>query len=162
MVKPLKIIQVSNPGSGSTVLVNLLMAYFQPYEGVTFMGKNYYKEDILFNNIVIKTHDKKINEWINKHKENFDLYLDKLTLGSYAKVYNYDEIEDLRALNQQVVSLRWALMLKSYQNEVRQTQSQKYALLNEASKTMDTAHYYQVFSKTLALRNMKNFVRSSR
>lgn len=72
-----------------------------------------------------------------------------------------NDIENLRSLNQQVVSLRWAIMLKSYQNEVRQTQSQKYALLNEASKTMDTAHYYQVFSKTLALRNMKNFVRSS-
>lgn len=72
-----------------------------------------------------------------------------------------NDIQNLRSLNQQVVSLRWAIMLKSYQNEVRQTQSQKYALLNEASKTMDTAHYYQVFSKTLALRNMKNFVRSS-
>ena len=73
-----------------------------------------------------------------------------------------NEIEALRALNQQVVSLRWAIMLKSYQDEVRQTQVQKYALLNEASKTMDSAHYYQVFSKTLALRNMKNFVRSSK
>lgn len=73
-----------------------------------------------------------------------------------------DEIDNLRALNQQVVSLRWAIMLKSYQNEVRQTQAQKYALLNEASKTMTTDHYYQVFSKTLALRNMKNFVRSSK
>lgn len=72
-----------------------------------------------------------------------------------------DEIAGLRALNQQVVSLRWALMIKSYQNEVRQTNAQKFALLNEAPKTMDTAHYYQVFSKTLALRNMKNFVRSS-
>ena len=81
--------------------------------------------------------------------------------GQAVSYVTADEIEDLRALNQQVVSLRWALMLKSYQNEVRQTQSQKYALLNEASKTMDTAHYYQVFSKTLALRNMKNFVRSS-
>lgn len=73
-----------------------------------------------------------------------------------------DDLDNLRALNQQVVSLRWAIMLKSYQNEVRQTQAQKYALLNEASKTMTTDHYYQVFSKTLALRNMKNFVRSSR
>ena len=73
-----------------------------------------------------------------------------------------DQIGNLRTLNQQVVSLRWALMLKSYQNEVRQTNAQKFALLNEAAKTMDTAHYYQVFSKTLALRNMKNFVRSSR
>ncbi|MCZ8529666.1 PilW family protein [Alteromonas sp. PRIM-21] len=73
-----------------------------------------------------------------------------------------DAIDNLRALNQQVVSLRWAIMLKSYENEVRQTQAQKYALLNEASKTMTTDHYYQVFSKTLALRNMKNFVRSSK
>lgn len=72
-----------------------------------------------------------------------------------------DDIDNLRALNQQVVSLRWAIMLKSYQNEVRQTQAQQYALLNEASQTMATDHYYQVFSKTLALRNMKNFVRSS-
>ena len=94
MVKPLKIIQVSNPGSGSTVLVNLLMAYFQPYEGVTFMGKNYYKEDILFNNIVIKTHDKKINEWINKHKENFDLYFIISDRNDYdwGEFYNYDNI----------------------------------------------------------------------
>ena len=73
-----------------------------------------------------------------------------------------DQLANLRASNQLVVSLRWALMLKSYQNEVRQTTAQKFALLNEAAKTMDTAHYYQVFSKTLALRNMKNFVRSSR
>ncbi|WP_071980117.1 PilW family protein [Alteromonas sp. RW2A1] len=73
-----------------------------------------------------------------------------------------DQLANMRANNQLVVSLRWALMLKSYQNEVRQTTAQKFALLNEAAKTMDTAHYYQVFSKTLALRNMKNFVRSSR
>merc|ERR1712137_881617 len=50
--------------------------------------------------------------------------------GQAVSYVTADEIEDLRALNQQVVSLRWALMLKSYQNEVRQTQSQKYALLN--------------------------------
>lgn len=73
-----------------------------------------------------------------------------------------DQLANLRTSNQLVVSLRWALMLKSYQNEVRQTTAQQFALLNEAAKTMDTAHYYQVFSKTLALRNMKNFVRSSR
>lgn len=73
-----------------------------------------------------------------------------------------DQLANLRASNQLVVSLRWALMLKSYQNEVRQTTAQQFSLLNEAAKTMDTAHYYQVFSKTLALRNMKNFVRSSR
>ena len=72
-----------------------------------------------------------------------------------------NELGLLRAQNQQVVALRWALMLKSYQNEVQQTQAQRFALLNESAKTMSTSHYYQVFSKTLALRNMKNFVRSS-
>jgi type IV pilus assembly protein PilW len=81
--------------------------------------------------------------------------------GQAIRYVTADEIGGLRNTNQQVVSLRWALMLKSYQNEVQQTQAQKYALLNEAARTMSTSHYYQVFSKTLALRNMKNFVRSS-
>lgn len=94
MVKPLRIIQVSNPGSGSTVLVNLLMAYFQPYESVTFMGKNFYKEDILINNIVIKTHDKKINEWINRYKEIYDLYFIISDRNDYdwGEFYNYNNI----------------------------------------------------------------------
>ena len=48
-----------------------------------------------------------------------------------------DQLANMRANNQLVVSLRWALMLKSYQNEVRQTTAQKFALLNEAAKTMD-------------------------
>tara|TARA_B100000508_G_C11460980_1_gene279241 strand:+ start:246 stop:794 length:549 start_codon:yes stop_codon:yes gene_type:complete len=39
-----------------------------------------------------------IDTYETSDKENFDLYLDKLTLGSYAKVYNYDEIEDLRTM----------------------------------------------------------------
>ena len=81
--------------------------------------------------------------------------------GQAIRYVTADAVEALRDDNQQVVSIRWALMLKSYQNEVQQTQAQQYALLNEAAKTMDTSHYYQVFSKTLALRNMKNFVRSS-
>ena len=94
MVKPLKIIQVSNPGSGSTVLVNLLMAYFQPYEGVVFMGRNYYNEDIIHNNIVIKTHDKKINEWIDKYNEDFDLYFIISNRNDYdwGEFHNYKNI----------------------------------------------------------------------
>lgn len=71
------------------------------------------------------------------------------------------QVEALRDANQQVVSLRWAVLLKSYENEARLSTSQEFALLNEDSRTMDTGHYYQVFSKTLALRNMKNFVRGS-
>ncbi len=83
------------------------------------------------------------------------------SLGQAISYVTADQVDGLRARNQQVVSLRWALMLQSYQNEVQQSQAQQFALLNESAKTMSTAHYYQVFSKTVALRNMKNFVRST-
>lgn len=84
------------------------------------------------------------------------------TSNGQAVIYvTADKVDDHRALNEHVVSLRWALLLKSYQNEVKQTNAQTFALLNESAKTKDTSHYYQVFSKTLALRNMKNFVRTS-
>ena len=72
-----------------------------------------------------------------------------------------DRIAALRAQNQQVVSLRWALLLKSYQNQIQQTSAPTFALLNEAKVTLDASHYFQVFTKTVALRNMKNFVRSA-
>lgn len=81
--------------------------------------------------------------------------------GQAVRYVTADVLSALRDANQQVVSLRWAVLLKSYQNEVQQTQAQQFAMLNETAKTLDTSHYYQVFSKTLALRNMKNFVRSS-
>lgn len=81
--------------------------------------------------------------------------------GQAVRYVTADALSALRNTNQQVVSLHWAVLLKSYQNEVQQTQAQQFAMLNETAKTLDTSHYYQVFSKTLALRNMKNFVRSS-
>ena len=81
--------------------------------------------------------------------------------GQAVRYVTADALSALRDENQQVVSLRWAVLLKSYQNEVQQTQVPQFAMLNETAKTLDTSHYYQVFSKTLALRNMKNFVRSS-
>lgn len=94
MNKPIRIIQSSNPGSGSTVLVNILMAFFQPYEGVTFMGKNYYKEDMISNNIVIKTHDKKIDDWIQNFGEKYELYFIISDRNDYdwQKYYDYDNI----------------------------------------------------------------------
>ncbi|WP_218396042.1 PilW family protein [Alteromonas lipotrueae] len=73
-----------------------------------------------------------------------------------------DKLSALRAQNQQVVALRWGILLKSYQNQVQQTSAPTFALLNENAVTLDSAHYYQVFTKTLSLRNMKNFVRSIR
>jgi len=83
------------------------------------------------------------------------------SLGQAITYVTASSVAALRTQNQQVVSLRWALLLKSYQNEVRQTSAPTFALLNEAATTLDTSYYYQVFSKTLALRNMKNFVRSA-
>lgn len=74
MTKPLRIIQSSNPGSGSTVLSNILMAFFQPYENLTWMGKPYYNQDLVNNNIVIKTHHKRLDEWIDKFGDHYDLY----------------------------------------------------------------------------------------
>ena len=71
-----------------------------------------------------------------------------------------DKLAALRAQNQQVVALRWAILLKSYQNQVQQTSAPTFALLNENAVSLDAAHYYQVFTKTLSLRNMKNFVRT--
>lgn len=73
-----------------------------------------------------------------------------------------DVLDALRANTQQVVALRWGVLLRSYENQVVQTNSPRFAVLNEDAVTLDNTHYYQVFTKTLALRNMKNFVRSSR
>lgn len=73
-----------------------------------------------------------------------------------------DALDALRANDQQVVALRWGLLLRSYENQVSQTRAPRFAVLNEDAITLDKSHYYQVFTKTLALRNMKNFVRSSR
>ncbi|WP_414828001.1 PilW family protein [Alteromonas sp. H39] len=73
-----------------------------------------------------------------------------------------DELPALRNNGQQVVAIRFGLLLSSYEDQVTQTVAPEFAVLNEAKVSLDKQHYYQVFSKTLALRNVKNFVRSSR
>ena len=50
------------------------MAFLQPYENIIFMGKYFYKEELVHNNIVIKTHDKSIDEWNKKFQDIYDLY----------------------------------------------------------------------------------------
>ncbi|MEW9798744.1 PilW family protein [Alteromonas sp. CYL-A6] len=80
--------------------------------------------------------------------------------GQAVRYVTADELGVLRANNQQVVALRWGVLIKSYESQL-QTTSPRFAVLNEAPVTLDNLHYYQVFTKTLALRNMKNFVRSS-
>lgn len=73
-----------------------------------------------------------------------------------------DALPALRANFQQVVAIRFGLLLSSYDDQVIQSVAPEFAVLNEDKKTLDKQHYYQVFTKTVALRNVKNFVRSSR
>ena len=74
MNKPIRIIQTAAAHSGSTVLSNILMAYFQPYESLAFMGKHTYSEDFLEKNIVVKSHDKNLDDWINRFGHKYNLY----------------------------------------------------------------------------------------
>ncbi len=71
------------------------------------------------------------------------------------------DLDALRTANQQVVAIRVALLIKSEQNQVVQSVAPTFAVLNESAVTLDKNHYYQVFTQTLGLRNMKNFVRSA-
>jgi len=50
MTKPIRIIQTAAERSGSTVLSNILVAYFQPYESLAFMGKYTYSKEFLEKN----------------------------------------------------------------------------------------------------------------
>ena len=84
------------------------------------------------------------------------------SLGQPITYVTADALSALRANYQQVVAIRFGLLLGSYDDQVTQTVAPEYAVLNENKKTMDKQHYYQVFTKTVALRNVKNFVRSSR
>lgn len=84
------------------------------------------------------------------------------SLGQATSYVTADALPALRENGQQVVAIRFGLLLSSYEDQITQTVSPEFAVLNEAKVTMDRQHYYQVFTKTLALRNVKNFVRSSR
>lgn len=92
MNKPIRIIQCSHPGSGSTVLSNLLMAYFQPYEKLAWMGKAHYDKNILHNNIVVKTHHKKLEEWNQIFDNKYELFF----IISDRNDYDWSEYKDYK------------------------------------------------------------------
>ncbi len=83
------------------------------------------------------------------------------TVGQAVTYVTADQVAALRAENKQVVALRWGFVIQSYQNEVQLDAAPSIALLNEGALSLTSDHYYQAFSKTLSLRNMKNFVRST-
>lgn len=91
--KPIRIIQTSAARSGSTVLSNILMAFFQPYEHLCFMGRSSYNPDLVKDNIIIKTHDKNLDDWIEKFGDIYDLYFIISDRGDYDwdKYYQYEK-----------------------------------------------------------------------
>lgn len=80
--------------------------------------------------------------------------------GQAVRYVTASELSALRALNQQVVAIRIGVMLRSDGAQVTNMPVHKLAVLNETPLDTDDSHYFQVFTQTLALRNMKNFVRS--
>ena len=73
-----------------------------------------------------------------------------------------DALAAARTAHQQPVTLRVGILVKSDNGEVSQLPVRDISVLNEAALTTDSSHYYQTFTRTMALRNMKNFVRSAK
>jgi len=90
MNKPIRIIQCSHPGSGSTVLVNILTAFFQPHEPVSWLGKPENIKNHLNNNIVLKTHYKNLDEWIDLFSKDYQLFF----IISDRKDYDWNKYYD--------------------------------------------------------------------
>lgn len=82
--------------------------------------------------------------------------------GLAVRYVTADELALARGNKQQVVAIRLGILLRSDDSQVNQMAEHKLAVLNEDAITTDKNHYYQIFNQTLALRNMKNFVRSAK
>lgn len=70
-----------------------------------------------------------------------------------------DQLAAAEDAGQMVVSVRIGVLIQS-KSELSEAPEKEYTLLDEAGLSVDSGHYGQVFSHTVALRNMKNFVRS--
>ncbi|MEG3766155.1 PilW family protein [Alteromonas sp. 14N.309.X.WAT.G.H12] len=80
--------------------------------------------------------------------------------GQPVRYVTASDLATLRSNDQQVVALRIGVLIKSDDALVSNLAVRDIAVLNESEVTTDSSHYFQVFTQTLALRNMKNFVRS--
>lgn len=80
--------------------------------------------------------------------------------GQPVRYVTASALANLRNNDQQVVALRIGVLIKSDDALVSNLAVRNIAVLNESQVTTDSSHYFQVFTQTLALRNMKNFVRS--
>jgi type IV pilus assembly protein PilW len=70
-----------------------------------------------------------------------------------------DQLPAAEALNQLVVSVRIAVLIQS-NSRVSSAPDKTFTVLDVSEQTVDNDHYGQVFSHTVALRNVKNYVRS--
>lgn len=82
------------------------------------------------------------------------------TVGAAVRYVTADQLGALRNRGQQVVALRIAILMQS-SGKLSTLEDKKYTVLDETNVEIDSQHYGQVFVQTIALRNMKNFVRSS-
>ena len=80
--------------------------------------------------------------------------------GQAVRYVTASQLPALRTAGRQAVAIRLGILLMSDRSEVSQIAPRDIAVLNEAAIKTDNDRYYQVFTQTLALRNMKNFVRS--
>lgn len=85
-----------------------------------------------------------------------------ISQGQVVRYVTADELALARANTQQVVALRIGVLLRGDKGLTGGIPSTDIAVLNEAKQKTDANYYYQVFSQTLTLRNMKNFVRSAK
>lgn len=70
-----------------------------------------------------------------------------------------DQLAAAEANSQLVVAVRIGVLIQS-NSRVSSLPVNTYSILDVTNQTVDTDHYGQVFSHTVALRNVKNFVRS--
>lgn len=101
--KPIKILQVSPGGTGSTILTNILQGLIQPDEPIYYATK--YKIDEESKVVVIKTHNININKWIKTYENKYNIFficsirisLNKIMPSVYKKRENiiYINYEDL-------------------------------------------------------------------
>jgi type IV pilus assembly protein PilW len=81
--------------------------------------------------------------------------------GNVIQFITADAIDTIRGQEQQVVAIRFAVLLRSENGARLAQQNLQVALLNEETMTLDSDYYYQVFTHHIALRNSINYAGST-
>lgn len=81
--------------------------------------------------------------------------------SAVVRYVNAGQLANARLGDQQVVSIRLAVLIKSETVAVPNMATNQVSLLSETAITLDNNHYFQVFSVSVALRNSLNYVGSA-